>query len=200
MVLIDRYGMSPMSTVMLTALTMNCLMSVVILQDSPGVRLAFSYSFTNNSDRAAYVFNRLYNELESRIPVVDSSIINIVRNADRVVVSKRVLPVPAGLLVEKRNIPCLTRVDPGTTITENLAVRMPARQYSPYPTGPYQNQVTRYPANFELGFFLAYPGREDVIPVIDTNLGRMPCLDAFSDAAQQILRVGPITSDFRLAE
>lgn len=176
----------------------GCTLEVYPSPLLPGSALSFTYRFLNRETDPAFLFNRLFLSLDGQgRPLLDPRIASIEADPGGALVSKRLTPVPAGFAVESPIIPCMTRVGPGEDFAETLTIPLPAPLVSAYLPGR-RPPVVRGPmrVDFALGFFLAPAVRERLIPMVDTNLGPALQLQAFTESAQRILRVGPLTDRF----
>jgi hypothetical protein len=159
--------------------------------------LVLRYTVRNTGHQAVYLFNRLYHSFDPARGafITDPNLVNVELRSDEVVLSKKIVPVPPHIDVEKPVIPLVTRVDAGGRFEERIIIRLPVRAWTPYgpdddiPSGP---SVRRH-AWFELGFFSAPAAHVDriakVVPTVDgTGLYVYP----FTTSGQRMLRVGPL--------
>jgi len=170
----------------------GCLLEVEARQQHR--QLTLSYSFTNatTGDRArsAYVFNRLYNEVDAkRVFQTDPHLVYVTWDADSIVVSKKLFPVPSNVRVEAPVVPCTSRVAPGERLDETLILPVPLLCFAPYPTPTVEYDGETAALAFELGYFLAHPDGEKLAKIVETRQGSAPMFVPFPQGSQSLLRV-----------
>jgi hypothetical protein len=159
--------------------------------------LVLRYTVRNTGNQAVYLFNRLYHSFDPARGafITDPNLVNVELRSEGVVLSKKIVPVPLHIDVEKPVIPLVTRVDAGGSFEERITVRLPVRVWTPYGPDddvPSASSAPRH-AWFELGFFSAPAAHVDriakVVPTVDgTGLYVYP----FTTSSQRMLRVGPL--------
>ncbi len=160
-------------------------------------RLTLRYKFYNKSDsRSAYLFNLLYEEVDETTGyMVDKNFFYVEFEDDKVLMSKKLVPVPPLVFVEKLNIPCVTRVRPGESFEESLTIVSPLSLRNPYlQAGQGKRYVIfeKHKLFFELGYFFAYPGSGDKLAnTVKTAIGPSLRFDPFPPSSQSILGLGP---------
>lgn len=155
----------------------------------------FSYSIKNNARAPIYLFNLLYSSISSsgEILIEHTCYVEIMKN--RVVLSKKIFPVPHGSLVEKPVLPLVTMLNHGETFAEEIT--LPGALVS---ANPYLNEMERpktkhkleLPLFFEVGYFVAKPETHALAEKHKTNLGSRLGFDPFPITSQTIEQVGPI--------
>jgi hypothetical protein len=166
----------------------NCCLKVDVRQASR--QLTLSYTFTNgDGGRNAYVFNGLYKKIDiNRVFQTDSDLVYVTLEADVVVVSKKLFPVPRDVRVEAPVVPCTSRVPPGEALGETLTMHLPLRCFTPYLSDRPRATDVHYLA-FELGYFLAHPDGERLARTVKTRQGSAPLFVPFPEGSQSLLRV-----------
>jgi len=158
--------------------------------------LRLRYRATNLTKRPLFLFNTLHGEMtEAGVFPLDTGAYAEIREGS-VVLSCKLFPVPDMMLVETRNLPFVTRLQPAESIVETISVPLPVK-----PRDPYRDQRSesssapkRYPLFFELGYFVGAPGTEKLARTFPTDHGPRPGFDAFDEAAQRFTKVGPLGS------
>lgn len=165
-------------------------------------RVRLSYRFHNRSSANAYLFNKLYRDFDGKtgLYTTDTNLVYCEVVHDRTVLSKRIVPVPDDLEVEKPVIPCVTRVRPGEWFQEEVVVALPLRPWTPY-LEPKDTQLKQsalsQPVVFELGFFVS-SAAEPLAGTVQTSQGPALYFYPFSPARQKVLRVGPFKERLRV--
>lgn len=154
------------------------------LQPGPG-SLLLGYEFRNRSAHPAYLFNALQRTAPGGGLETTPDIIYSAASGEIVLLSKRIIPVPDDIDVERPEIPWCTRVEPGATFVERVAIPQPLVLHSPYntPRHPHGDSAAAW---FELGFFLA------TAPLDARPHGNHYVLYPFPPTRQQVLRTGPL--------
>jgi len=189
-------GGQRMSDRLLAGALDRCELTVVSeLADSS--TLILRYTVRNKGNEAVYLFNRLYHSFDPERGefITDPNLVNVELRSDGVVLSKKIVPVPPHMDVEKPVIPLVTRVDAGERFEEWITVRLPVRVWTPY--GPDDDvpsaSSVRRPAWFELGFFSAPAAYvERIAKVVATVDGTGLYVYPFTTSSQRMLRVGPL--------
>jgi hypothetical protein len=161
----------------------HCDLRVALELHTGSIRLV--YEFRNRSGNTAFLFNLLFRDNSTGSPVADSNLVYVVQSGNSITLSKKVIPVPGNMLVEKPEIPFLTRVDAGQVFRESLSIPLPLRLYSPY-SEETASSLGEAPVSFELGFFLAPD------PSVVTSQGGNLVIDPFPPERQKVLRAGPL--------
>jgi hypothetical protein len=120
-------------------------------------QLSLSYIARNMSGKKVYLFNRLFRADKTGKRTIDKNKIYCNVDGDVAYVSKRLIRVPDGVLVESPEVPYLTQLDPGASFEENLTLATPLPVDVPYlrPTGPVDKPVLCRTLIFTLGYFVA---------------------------------------------
>ena len=147
--------------------------------------LLVEYRFTNRSRRTAFLFNVIHRAGPSGNREPDVNLVYVQLAGDSVVLSKKIIPVPPDIDVEKPDVPYVTRVDPGQTFAETINAPLPLKLYAPYETSaaPVMGEAEVW---FELGFFLAPD------PSVARKVGNRLVVYPFPVDKQLILRRGPL--------
>lgn len=155
--------------------------------------LRISYRATNRSSAPLFLFDVLHGEFEDgAFPLDRSGYVEI--NDDSVIVSRKLFPVPPLMLVEKPNIPFVTRLAAGGTHQDEFSVELPLIVRNPYlkpervPGALSRNRRLF----FELGFFVGADGTEGQGKLFRTDGGDRPGFSVFSSDRQRLIRKGPL--------
>ena len=153
--------------------------------------LTLGYEFRNRSPRTAFLFNRVARQSAAGRMEPAAAHVYIQPAGGTVILSKKIIPVPADRDVERPDVPCVTRVDSGQVFREKFDIPLPHQPWSPYSSRPAQPGL-ELEAWFELGFFLAPD------PTVARESGGNLVVYPFHPEKQTILRAGPL-GRFRIA-
>lgn len=150
--------------------------------------LRLEYRVRNLADAPAFLFNVLHRDFDAGVfPLDPSGYVEI--GPDTVTVSRKLFAVPPFTLVEKRNVPFMTRLAPGAVFSEQLHLATPLVARNPYEAEAPEGGA---PANraliFELGYFIGAPGTEQLGTMFPTDAGPRPGFEAFGDDRQKLAR------------
>ncbi len=158
--------------------------------------VAVRYVFVNRGVNPVFLFNRLYLSVKPpRVFQTDPDRVNVVFEDRRVTVSKQIVPVPANIDVERRNVPCSTLVASGSSFSEALRIPLPLRPVSPYDgarLGPERSKPEMRELWFSLGYAEILEKMVMSVPVVETEQGDAYGLFTAQPEQQKILIVGPL--------
>jgi hypothetical protein len=154
--------------------------------------LHLRYELTNDTDRPLYLFNKLGRMGGTSVFDTAPTTVNVVRHADGVTVGKALVPVPDDMEVERLYIPCLSRVEPGQTLAETLALLHPLVPFTWYKSRPLTKAPVSVPLFFELGYVLASEQAEPLIQAIQTPHGAVLHASWFPLELQGKIQTGPL--------
>jgi hypothetical protein len=156
--------------------------------------LHLSYEFRNPTESEAWLFNRLYRDLDQQGRYsVDPNLVYVRIENGQVVLSKRIIPVPDEIDVEKPILPCVTRVMPGGHFAESMRIELPLSVWSPYSSDVHPAEtVVDMVALFEIGYFLGTSQTKDLAATVPTTQGPAFYFAAFDSSSQKIARTGPL--------
>jgi hypothetical protein len=160
--------------------------------------LDLRYSFHNGGQRSAYLFNRIYSEIDAvGVFRTDRDRVYVEVGPKSVMLSKKIFPVPQDIDVEQPVVPLATRVAPGESVVETIKLRVPLTPHTPYLRGAAPDpqaapQVST--VEFELGFFVVPPEREHLARAVTTSEGSAYSFGSAPAASQTILRAGPLVA------
>jgi len=144
--------------------------------------LVLGYEFRNRSARVAFLFNVLHRGADA-----DANLIYAQSAGGVLLLSKKIIPVPANVDVEKPDVPYVTKVEPGDTFREKLEVTVPVKLWAPYAgTAGTAAEGMELDAWFELGFFLAPDAS------VAKDAGGKLVVYPFAAEKQTVMRVGPL--------
>jgi len=175
--------------------TLDCELAVEVVP-LPPPQFAFKYTFRNGGRLNAFLFNRLYRRLvPGPVFETDANLVYVEVNTSSVRLSKKTIPVPDDICVEKPVIPCATLVKPDGTFTETVSVVLPLESRTPYPGVRARRELCEDPelldAYFELGFVLVPNDGLAWVRQVDTAGGRAWCFNSVDPEKQTVLRAGP---------
>lgn len=176
----------------LSAAAESCDLEVTF-SHAPRARLRLSYKFSNRGRRNAYLFNVLYHDRPDG-ERIDRNLVTVEAEGARVLLGKKIVPVPEGTFVEKPYLPFVTRVEPGKSFEEVLELPLPLRPWTPYfmpPDSELRASAETAEAWFELGYFFAPPEGDALLQTYRTPQGLASYFDPFPIASQNLLRAGP---------
>lgn len=170
----------------------ECTLEVTV--DYPErTRLRLTYTVKNRSALPVYLFNQLYTELlPGKVFAIDPQVVHVRQAGSQVIFSKAIVPVPGGLEVEYRYVPCLSKLLPNETFEESFEVALPVSPYSAYTPWLLRHAPEDRALSFEVGYFAATPQAETMIKeVAASNHGLAYRIDPFPLSSQQLLLTGP---------
>jgi hypothetical protein len=152
--------------------------------------LVLHYTFQNNTNQQVYLFNRLYKEIEQG-PLFDTdpNLVNIEILPKGLLISKKIVPVPPDVDVEKPLLPCSSLVKPGDRLSETIRLSLPLSAWTPYLDHPGEppSQVIRRKAWFEVGYFVSSAASQSLAQPVRTKQGDAFYFDPFPIAGQKTL-------------
>lgn len=160
--------------------------------------LLVRYRFGNGNARNAFLFNKLYHGISDRgVYSTDTNLVNIEMGQEvEIVLSKKIVPVPMEIDVEKAVTPLVTQVQSHQFFEETIVVPLPLTFKTSYLIPRYstaKDMVSSRPVSiwFELGFFFAPSGGEKLAMTVLTSSDHALYFDPFPISSQQVMRVGP---------
>ena len=118
-------------------------------------------------------------------------LVHVREAGQQVIVSKALVPVPGGLEVEYRYVPCLSKVLPNATFEEFFEVDLPVSPLSAYTPWLLRAAPAERKLLIEVGYFAAVPEAEALIREIATPDGVAYRIEPFPLSSQQLPTVGP---------
>lgn len=159
--------------------------------------LRLNYQFINRSARHIYLLNQLWDTVGTNTTTgqsvfrVSPNLANVEVSAETVTVSKAVVDVPYGMLVETWHLPCLARVAPGALYEETVDLSYPLRPYTPYEPDVELGTVVSRMLHFELGYLMGEEGIESTLRPVATATGTAFYLHGLPAKEQSLLATGP---------
>ncbi len=155
--------------------------------------IRLEYEIRNRESVAIYVFNKLYTEIdEDRVWHVDPNRVYVLFSEGTGTLAKRVIAVPHGVLVEHREFPCVTRIEPGKSFHESISLVPPIVPWNPYSIDREgERRTVRAEFSFEIGFFRERPGTSKLAYTVKTPRGTSLYFDSFNADNQSILKTRP---------
>lgn len=127
-----------------------------------GKKLSVSYTFRNNSTQSLLVFNRLYvSDSMGNIKIKPDRFYIYPDNSANLVVTKRVMPIPAGREVESPEVPLAVILKPGRELSETRTLALPLKIDTPYGSGGDLKLSVFKGLNFSLGV----AALDDALPI-----------------------------------
>lgn len=107
--------------------------------------LTLTYQLRNDWGHTVYLFNRLFHTEPSGKITLDASCLYAEMQGETLHLAKQLVPIPPLMKVESPEVPYLTPVASGATLTEELVIPVPVREYWPYrePTAMLQPKERR---------------------------------------------------------
>lgn len=171
----------------------NCQMvGVVDWQDAR--TMTIDYTFSNQSHLTAFLFTGVFRDGH-----VNPDLVYVVPSRGHIDLAKKMLPVPAGMLVERPEIPLCVRVEPTQSISKTIKVPTPVQPWTPYLADQTDREALleglgdEVQAYFEVGFFLAPPQGAKLAQPAEIDGETFWRFDAFNPENQLIMRAGPIS-------
>lgn len=160
--------------------------------------LMLHYTFNNKSAGNVYLFNRLYRTIDdNQVFVVEPNLLNIEVSERGILLSKKIVPVPAGMEVEKPSVPCASVIKPGAQFQETVSLSLPLMMWTPYlddeDSQTLAGAVLRR-AWFQIGYFPSTPEADALAQSVKTTQGEAFYFDPFPINGQNTLEVGPLPS------
>jgi hypothetical protein len=149
-----------------------------------------SINIKNKSSKNLYFFNLIYTGR------TNNGILEVDRNTfyayidlkNNLILAKAIVKVPEEFFVEARIYPCCSKIAPYQTSAEDLQLSLPIHLYHPYVT--QTPNISEYPVNFQLGYFVGQDQTESMEIKIPSNIGELICFDPFDIEFQKIIEVG----------
>jgi hypothetical protein len=158
--------------------------------------LVLRYTFRNGSSQNAYLFNQLYKDIvDGPMFETDANLLNVEVSQGGILLSKKIVPVPPDIDVEKPILPCTTLVKPGSEFSETISLPLPLISWTPYHVSPHsQSGQQPIPSKvwFELGYFPSNPQSDALVQRVRTKGGEAFYFDPFPIDGQKTLGVGPL--------
>lgn len=174
----------------------GCRMSGEVVRTDGSLEIRFS--FNNRTAQTAFLFDGVYRD---QGPEIDTSVnlIYVEPSGQDVILGKKLIRVPEGMLVEKKVVPLMTRVSPGAHVDRKYSIALPLLPWTPYlpddPRRPEMLQSLQESANgyFELGFLLTPPEGAALAQRVNLTERELWRFDTVNPDRQSIMRVGPIS-------
>ncbi|EYF07828.1 hypothetical protein [Chondromyces apiculatus] len=158
--------------------------------------LTLRYRFSNESSRTALLFNRLFSTIDATLVFQTSkNTVYVEVDETSAILSKKLVPVPPDIDVERPVVPLVTAVKPGEGFEETLSIPLPLRPHQPYPTfGRERPQEVVSPRDswFELGLLLVPPEGLRLAKEVQTTEGVALSIGPVDARDQVVLRAGPL--------
>lgn len=157
------------------------------------VTLRVAYVVTNFSERNVFLFDVLHGGMGPDGVFMDPErAMYVALEPRRIVICHQIFPVPQGMRVEKRNIPFVTRLTPGSRTEASVDLDLPLLAFDPYRGLADKLRVpVRLPLFLQIGFFFGAAGTEALAKTYPTRAGPRPGFDPFPITSQRLLAVGP---------
>jgi len=122
-------------------------------------KLEAEYSLSNQSEMDVYIFNQLYDtDLIGNATINPNRVYVFIEDDDTVVLAKKVMKIPKGILVEYPEVPFISLIHPGESISEKIILPLPVKLYHPYLKSSLSGQVKYFKhIRFEVGILPASP-------------------------------------------
>lgn len=145
----------------------------------------------NKTPNDIYLFNRIYTDYlgEGIFEVDKNSFYAFIDEKGILFLVKAIIPPPKGLYVEKKIVPCCTKILPKEVFEESLEIKLPIRLYSPY-TAKKDIINKSYPVKFRLGYFVGHGQTQSMELKVRSTLGDLIYFDPFDFNYQKVIEVG----------
>lgn len=159
--------------------------------------LHLRYQARNRGTLPVYLLNRLWNTIrrdsgtDAQVFETLPDLATVQVDSTEVVVSKSVVDVPYLMLVEVRQIPCMTRVAPGESYEETVRLPLPLMPYTVYERAASHGPSVSRGLRFELGYIQGSERVERMVEPVATPTDEAFYIDAFPAQDQGIIGVGP---------
>lgn len=159
-------------------------------------QLAVRYTVHNGNPFPIYLFNQLYQDIDQKtgIYLTDRKLVSVDIDNGRLLISKKIPPVPPGKSVELPYVPGLTKVLPNQTFTEEFDLELPLHTKNPYDgwldPKSYTQLTTQSVIVFEVGYFFAQNGADvdHMLKTVKTPTGDMLFAYPFTPSRQKTVR------------
>lgn len=171
----------------------RAMLRVTLERSDAGLRLR--YELRNTGKEPLLMLNRLYfTEVSGHYRLAPERVYAQAESAGAVVLSKALLPIPKGLALEAPEVPCVTRLEPGAELREELHLASPLQEELPYQDGPGKQipVASVKTVRFRVGYLVA---SSDVRLISgQDSLGRDFAYPAYGAALSQqvVLDSGPL--------
>lgn len=147
---------------------------------------------TNTSGQPLYLFNKLARVGGTSVFDTHPNAVNIILRPDRVTVSKALVPVPDDMEVERRYVPCLSRLLPGEKLTEHIVLATPLTPFTWYESRPMRTAPVRRALFFEMGYAIASAVTEQHIQRLGIPDEQTYAANYFPLEWQEMMMTGPL--------
>lgn len=171
--------------------TASCELRATATLITPAL-LRLHYQVRNHSEQPFFLFNRFFLYVRQQPGLVEAmpNMANVQLGSDRVTVGKALVPVPDDMEVERRYIPCLSRVTPRGMYEETFELPVPLVPFTVYKHRPLTKGPVPRPLYFELGYFVASEYTESLITAVATTHGEAYYIDSYPMEEQMIATTG----------
>lgn len=161
--------------------------------------LYFDYSVKNKSPAPLFLFNILHGApgSDGLVEVDEGSYVEL--GETEVVISKKQLSLPFGVLLLQKTVPFVTRIPSQRSFRENFQMPLPLSRKVYYEEQKIDENAkleptTSLPLSFELGYFFGKPGTDELAKTYKTNKGDVIGFDPFPIGSQKVLSIGPFAN------
>lgn len=156
--------------------------------------LDLSYQVTNKTGQTVYLFDILHANFDGSVyPVVDSCYATVEQG--QLVLSRQIVKVPDNKLVETVNIPFVTSIKPGRSVSKKVKQVQPVFPWTPYTDHdniPPAGGTLSMNAYFRIGYFLGVDGTSELAKAVPTDQGTFASFNPFPFKSQRTLLTGPL--------
>jgi hypothetical protein len=124
--------------------------------------LVLTYEVQNRGGQALWLLDQLFERGPTGSVRLDPDKAYVELQGPQVLVSRMLHPVPDNLLVEAPEVPAVTRVEPGQTVSRRAVVPVPLRAWRPYDSGSQEALPLEDVRELRLrvGYLVDEPGQE----------------------------------------
>jgi hypothetical protein len=131
--------------------------------------LSLTYSVENQSDRDAYLLNRVYDN--TLLPRPELAYVELLPTTRCVRVYKDVPPIPEGFRPVMPHFPYVTPLRAKQSLTETLHLGVPVREFRAYVPKAIDLHETRYQQlTFALGYYWSAPGMQEPVKALQDGV------------------------------
>jgi hypothetical protein len=157
--------------------------------------LVLTYEVHNRGAQALWLLDRLFERGPTGSLRLDPDKAYVELRGNAVAVSRMLHPIPGEVLVEVPEVPAVTRVEPGQTVSRRAVLAVPLRHWLPYEQEPAQELPLESVRELRLraGYLVDEPGME--LHEAKDSEGGSYKYPSYGKAlkAQKILESGPLS-------
>ena len=158
--------------------------------------LTIVYTFENQTDKTVFLFNQIYSGFEpGGVFKTDKNRVYVEIINEKIIVSKKIIALPEGMLVERPEIPLANPLGPHSKFSETFTLALPLYPDTPYDLArdhEFDDTIQHFSLYFELGYFFIAASINTESFKVSSTQGPAFHFTPFPDGKQQIQRAGPL--------